>query len=74
METCEGIAPGQRHNGIAAPYLIEYVDMEALLAAKGFDNNRLRATAARNGNSYHRKRIARATCLVILPCIAGDIS
>lgn len=43
METSEGIVPGQRHNGIAAPYLIEYVDMEALLAAKGFDNNRPRA-------------------------------
>lgn len=36
------LLPGQRHDSIAAPDLIEGIDMEALLADKGFDNNRLR--------------------------------
>lgn len=35
------LLPGQRHDSIA-PDLIEGIDMEALLADKGFDNNRLR--------------------------------
>ena len=36
------LLPGQRHDSIAAPGLIEGLDMKALLADKGFDNNRLR--------------------------------
>jgi transposase len=36
------LLPGQRHDCIAAPDLIDGIDMEALLADKGFDNNRLR--------------------------------
>jgi transposase len=36
------LLPGQRHDSIAAPDLIEGIDTEALLADKGFDNNRLR--------------------------------
>lgn len=36
------LLPGQRHDSIAAPDLIEGIDMEARLADKGFDNNRLR--------------------------------
>ena len=36
------LLPGQHHDSIAAPDLIDGIDMEALLADKGFDNNRLR--------------------------------
>lgn len=36
------LLPGHRHDSIAAPDLIEGIDMEALLADKGFDNDRLR--------------------------------
>lgn len=36
------LLPGQRHDSIAAQDLIESIDMGALLADKGFDNNRLR--------------------------------
>ena len=36
------LLPGQRHDCIAAPDLIDGIDMQALLADKGFDNNRLR--------------------------------
>lgn len=37
------LLPGQRHDCIAAADLIDGIDMEALLADKGFDNNQLRA-------------------------------
>ncbi|WP_455271045.1 IS5 family transposase [Rhizobium herbae] len=36
------LLPGQRHDSIAAPDLIDGIDMQALLADKGFDNNHLR--------------------------------
>ena len=37
------LLPGQRHDSIASDGLIDGIDMEALLADKGFDNDRLRA-------------------------------
>lgn len=39
---CFILLPGQRHDSIAAPELIDGIKMDALLADKGFDNNRLR--------------------------------
>lgn len=37
------LLPGQRHDSIAADGLVDGIDMDALLADKGFDNDRLRA-------------------------------
>jgi transposase len=36
------LLPGQRHDSVGAPDLIEGIDMQALLTDKGFANNRLR--------------------------------
>ena len=41
--------PGQRHDSIAAPGLIDGIDMDALLADKGFDNDRLRELLKETG-------------------------
>ena len=43
------LLPGQRHNCIAADGLIDGLEMEMLLADKGFDNNRLRALPQTTG-------------------------
>jgi transposase len=37
------LLPGQRHDSIGAPPLIDGLDFDALLADKAFDNNALRA-------------------------------
>lgn len=41
--------PGQRHDSVGAPALIEGLAFEALLADKAFDNNRLRLTLKSRG-------------------------
>lgn len=43
------LLPGQRHDSIAADGLIDGIEMEALLADKGFDNDRLRRLLDKTG-------------------------
>jgi len=68
--------PGQHHNSIAAPDVIEGIDMEARLADKGFDNNRVRELLRLTQTQavIPPKADRKDPSLVISPCIDGGIS
>jgi transposase len=70
------LLPGQRHDSVGAEPLLDGIEIGALIADKGFDNDALRQELdARGATAVSRPRlIACAQLHVTLPCIAGVIS
>jgi hypothetical protein len=45
------LLPGQRHDSIGTEPLIQDIDLEALIADKAFDNDKLRAGGSRHATT-----------------------